>query len=73
LRHAKNPRGLTVVTSDAAIAQAARRAGARVKAAGAFARELLAWPQASQPLTESELSADEVEAWEKEFRKRAQT
>ena len=66
LRAAKNPRGLTVVTSDAAVAQAARRAGARVKDAAAFARALLVTPLGPPP-KETGLSAAEAAEWEKLF------
>jgi predicted RNA-binding protein with PIN domain len=69
LRRERNPRGLTVVTSDHDVAGAARRAGAAVKDAAAFAREMLAAPSAPQR-KESGLSAAEVEAWEEEFKKR---
>jgi len=69
LRREKNPRGLTVVTADHAVADAARRAGASVKDAAAFAREMLAGPS-TPPQKESGLSAAEVAAWEEEFKNR---
>ena len=69
LRREKNPGGLTVVTGDRAVADAARRAGAAVRKPNAFAQEMLARP-ALPPKKESGLSADEAEAWEKEFEER---
>jgi hypothetical protein len=70
VRQEKNPRGLTVVSSDARVRALARQAGASVQEAAAFARAVLAAP----PLPaqkEKGLSPSEVEAWEKEFKKRA--
>lgn len=69
LRREKNPRGLTIVTSDHALANAARQAGASVKDSAAFAREMLA-PPSTPKQKEIGLSAAEVEAWEQEFKKR---
>ena len=69
VRQEKNPRGLTVVTSDARVRAAAQRAGASVQEATTFARAVLAGP----PLPaqkEKGLSPAEVEAWEQEFKKR---
>ncbi len=68
LRRAHNPRGLTVVTSDAEVARAAQHAGAQVKSSAAFARDMLAAPS-TPPAKERGLSASEVEAWEKLFKK----
>jgi predicted RNA-binding protein with PIN domain len=68
LRREKNPRGLTVVTSDRDVANAARHVGASVKDSAVFAREMLAPPPASRQ-KESGLSAAEVEAWEEEFKR----
>ncbi len=70
LRREKNPRGLTVVTSDHDLANAARQAGASVKDSAAFAREMLA-PPSTPKQKETGLSAAEVEAWEEEFKKRS--
>ena len=70
LRRERNPRGLTVVTSDHDVANAARQAGASVKDSAAFAREMLA-PPSTPKQKESGLSAAEVEAWEQEFKKRS--
>jgi hypothetical protein len=72
LRRERNPRGLTVVTSDAGLAEAARQAGARVRDAADFAREMLARP-ATPRAKETGLSAEEVEAWEQEFKRRPKT
>jgi predicted RNA-binding protein with PIN domain len=69
LRKDKNPRGLTVITSDVEVANAARRAGAAVQNSSVFAREMLAQPVLT-PQKEKGLSATEVEAWENEFKKR---
>ncbi len=71
LRSARNPRGLIVITSDARLAAAARRAGAAVKDAGLFAREMLA-PASLPAQKEKGLSAAEVEAWEREFKEKRQ-
>lgn len=74
LRRERNPRGLTVVTSDAQVAQAARRAGAAVKDAALFARELLAAPgrdkHPEHALKESAPSPAEVAEWEQAFKTR---
>lgn len=64
----KNPRGLIVVTADRDVQIAARRAGAAVKHAAEFAREMLAPPLGTSK-KETGLTKDEVEAWEKEFLK----
>ena len=69
VRRERNPRGLTVVTSDLAVAQAARQAGATVKDAAAFTRELLAAP-AAPAAKEGGLSPEEVAEWEKTFKSR---
>jgi uncharacterized protein len=70
LRRERNPRGLTAVTSDHAVANAARHAGASVKDSATFAREMLA-PPSTPKRKETGLSAAEVEAWEEEFKKRS--
>ena len=69
LHREKNPRGLTVVSGDRAVADEARRAGARVMSSAEFAREMLARPAASRT-KEIGLSAEEVAQWEEEFKKR---
>jgi len=70
VRQERNPRGLTVISSDARVRALARQAGAIVQDSAAFARAVLAAP----PLPaqkEKGLSPTEVEAWEQEFKKRA--
>jgi predicted RNA-binding protein with PIN domain len=77
LRRASNPRGLTVVTADAALAGAARAAGATVlPPAGFIARLAAALPRpadkdkASRYKREGQLTPEEVAAWEAEFSRR---
>jgi predicted RNA-binding protein with PIN domain len=65
----QNRRGLVVVSSDQAVARAARAAHARVQTSTEFAREMVRHPPASQK-KEGGLSEDEVLAWEEEFKKR---
>jgi predicted RNA-binding protein with PIN domain len=69
LAHEQNPGGLMVVSSDLAVAQAAKAARARVQSSAVFAREMLSHPSSLQK-KDAALSEDEVLAWEKEFRKR---
>jgi hypothetical protein len=69
LRHEKNPRGLTVVTSDRELAEAAKHAGAEVKDSQTFAAEMLAPPPRSAE-KEKGLSASEVAEWEALFKQR---
>ena len=69
LRRAKNPRGLTVVTSDRDVAEAAKHAGAAVVDAQTFAQAMLA-PPPSPSTKEKGLSADEVKMWEELFKRR---
>ena len=69
LANEKNPRGLMVVSSDLAVAEAARAARARVQSSAVFARGMLALPSNLQK-KDAVLSEDEVLAWEREFRKR---
>ena len=68
LAKSKNGRGLILVSDDQRLVQAAQRAGASVRASRDFARELLS---GSEPLRKKEagLTAAEVEAWEKEFKR----
>ena len=64
IRHARNPGGLLVVTSDREVIAAARRRGAQVVPAGVFADELEPAPVSPGSTKEDvHLSADEVEAW----------
>ena len=64
----KNPRGLIVVSSDQAVAQAAGAAHARVQSSAEFARQMTSQPPALQKKQEG-LTKDEVLEWEKLFRK----
>jgi hypothetical protein len=64
IRRARNPRGLTVVTSDRAVIAVARRRGARVVPAEVFIDELEPAPVSPGSTREDvHLSADEVDAW----------
>lgn len=66
VRQARNPRGLTVVTSDAEVAGAARSQGARVVSSSEFATELNVPPTAVSGESKSadiSLSPQEVEEW----------
>jgi predicted RNA-binding protein with PIN domain len=67
LERERNARGLIVVTADRELAQAAQRAGARVRRPVDFARDLTARPKAI-PKKESGLTPAEVEEWERAFR-----
>lgn len=69
VRQERNPRGLTVVTSDVHLATAARQAHANVKDAISFARDMLSTPALLDEKKPTTLSAAEIEAWEQEFRK----
>lgn len=69
LRREKNPRGLTVVTSDRVVADFALSRGAQVKGSAEFAHEMLAKPHTPRA-KETGLSAEEVARWEEEFKKR---
>jgi predicted RNA-binding protein with PIN domain len=64
IRHARNPQGLTVVTSDREVIATAQDRGARVVRAEAFVSELgaPAVPRAAGK-EDVHLSPDEVEAW----------
>jgi len=69
LARERNPRGITVVTSDQALARAARHYGATVMAAHVFARQMLAPPSSPRP-KETGLTAEEAEHWLVEFKRR---
>lgn len=69
VRHERNPRGLTVVTSDARVQAAVRERGALVRDAAAFARDMVTTPSLPNQ-KEKGLSSAEVELWEKEFKSR---
>lgn len=71
LQKEKNPRGLTVVSSDREVAFQAKHAGATVIPAADFVRAMLAPPAATSP-KEIGLSAAEVAEWEAEFLKKKQ-
>ncbi len=65
----QNPRGLTVVTADRALADMVKRRGAEVLDSATFAAAMLASP----PLVEAKkngLSAAEVAEWEALFKKK---
>jgi predicted RNA-binding protein with PIN domain len=62
----------TVVSSDQAVAEAARRCGARVESSAAFARRLEAGPPGKAPPEKPEAPSTEADiaAWEAAFKKR---
>jgi predicted RNA-binding protein with PIN domain len=68
VRQERNPRGLTVVTSDQRVRDLARQAGASVQDAAAFVKEMLAAP-ARPAEKERGLTPAEVEQWEREFKR----
>jgi predicted RNA-binding protein with PIN domain len=70
LMREKNPRGLVVVTADQALATAARRVRATVTPSADFAREMKLKPSTLRK-KEANLTAEEIEAWEKEFKRRS--
>lgn len=70
IRRARDPRGLIVVTSDRAIAAAARASGMHVWRAEEFAAQLNPPPPAVEPEPDERLSAQEVEEWLRVFEKR---
>lgn len=61
-----------VVSSDASVAQAARRAGARPLSSREFSRQLVnaSAPPASPEKPEAPVAPEEIEAWEALFRRR---
>jgi predicted RNA-binding protein with PIN domain len=67
-----NPRGLTVVTGDRELSEAAQQAGARVVKSADFARAMLAKPGIDKAKSEKEsgLSAEAAAAWEEEFKRK---
>jgi hypothetical protein len=70
IRDARNPRGLTVVTSDREVIAAAERRRARVVRSEAFVEELEPSPVAPGGAKEDvNLSADEVDQWLELFEK----
>ena len=66
VRRARDPGGLTVVTSDREVIAAARAQGARVMRSEEFAARLRA-PRTVQVEEDVHLSAEEVEEWLKVF------
>lgn len=69
IRRARDPRGLTVVTSDRAVIAAARARGARVVRSEEFAAQLRA-PRTGEVEEDVHLSAAEVTEWLKVFGER---
>lgn len=68
IRRLPNPQAVTVVTSDRAVQQAARHAGARVQESADFARQLLQNPAAPAitdqgAQAEVNLSPEEIDDW----------
>ncbi len=63
LRRHRNPRGLTVVSSDRVIVRAAREVGARVVTAEDFARQLESSPVPDAEPHDGHLSPEELKAW----------
>jgi predicted RNA-binding protein with PIN domain len=66
VRRARDPRGLTVVTSDREVQAAAEARGVRVVRSDEFAAQLSA-PQTAPVEKDVRLSAEEVEEWLKVF------
>jgi predicted RNA-binding protein with PIN domain len=64
----KNPRGLIVVTADQALATAARQARATITPPSDFAQQLQLKPSRLRK-KEANLTTEEIEAWEKEFKR----
>ncbi len=71
LRRARDPRALTVVSSDRALIAAAQARGARVVRAEDFAAQLSA-PPAVEPEPDERLSPEEVAEWLRVFESRGQ-
>ncbi|MDW8067852.1 MAG: NYN domain-containing protein [Anaerolineae bacterium] len=70
LRKVRDPAGWTVVSSDRAVQQAARQAGARVLSSETFAAEMeRKFPPPQEKPTPS-LSEDEIQEWMDRFRQR---
>ncbi len=66
VRRARDPRGLTVVTSDREVIAAVQAGGARVMRSEEFAAQLSA-PQTAPVERDVHLSAEEVEEWLRVF------
>ena len=67
IRQARDPRGLTVVTSDREVIAAAQARGARMMRSEEFAAQLRA-PRAASVEQDVHLSEEEVEEWLKVFK-----
>lgn len=67
IRRVRDPRGLTVVTSDREIIAAARASGARVVRSEEFAARLGAPPRADDERKDRHLSAEEIREWLRVF------
>jgi predicted RNA-binding protein with PIN domain len=63
VRRSRDPAGITVVTSDRALAGEAHNYGARVKSAEVFAAEMSALFEGRSEGHDTPLSAAELEAW----------
>jgi len=72
VRRARDPRGLTVVTSDNEVIAAVRAGGARVMRSEEFAAQLSAPSPADDGEKDVHLSAEEVEEWLEIFEHRDQ-
>ena len=64
-----NPRGLTVISGDQAVAHAAQAVHAQVQSAADFARQMIRYPPALQKKQDG-LTKDEVLEWERLFKKK---
>ena len=75
IRHARDPRGLTIVSSDREVIAVAEARGARVVLSEEFATRLSAPPGTADtsPREDVHLSADEVEQWLNVFEERRRT
>ncbi len=69
IRRARDPRGLTVITSDQEIIAAARAKGMQVMRSEEFARELVTVPKATRE-DDVHLSPGEVDEWLRLFERR---
>lgn len=70
LRRERNPRGWTLVTSDARLAALARQSGAMVRDAAGFAREATRPGPGRPPPKETGLTEAEAAEWEQAFKDR---
>ncbi|HEY74358.1 MAG TPA: NYN domain-containing protein [Thermoflexia bacterium] len=72
VRRARDPRGLTVITSDSEVIAAVKARGARVMRSEEFATQLSAPPPAGDGEKNAHLSAEQVEEWLEIFEQRTQ-